>query len=160
MAANKKLSASIALGTLLIPLSAFAASVLVPEAAPTEPTTSVPSRSAPQVESVFVTQAATAADIEAACGVEGLRLVDAEANHSISGVQQAALDALREICAQENRPLPGRPAPDPVTRTVVVNAAPSVSASPGSSDDQSEVEHEDEHEDEHQEVEHESEDDD
>lgn len=160
MAANKKLSISIAVGTLLIPLSAFAASVLVKEAAPTEPTTSVPSRSAPQVESVFATQAASAADLAAACGVEGMRLVDAEANHSISGVQQAALDALREICAQEGRPLPGKPAPDPVTRTVVVNASPSVSGSQGSSDDQSEVEQQEEHENEHQEIEHESEDDD
>jgi len=147
MADNKKLSASIALGTLLIPLSAFAASVLVKDVPPVESTTtSVTSSAVPVATTGFATQTATAADLEAACGVEGLRLVQAESDLSISSIQQAALDALREICLQEGMPLPGKPAPEPVTQTVVVNAAPSTSVSQTSSDDQSEGQHEEEHE--------------
>jgi hypothetical protein len=146
MADNKKLTASIALGTLLIPLSAFAASVLIKDAPPVESTTSVTIPAVPVATTGFATQTATAADLQAACGVEGLRLVQAEVDLSISSIQQAALDALREICSQEGMPLPGKPAPEPVTQTVVVNAAPSTSVSQTSSDDQSEVEHEDEHE--------------
>jgi hypothetical protein len=146
MADNKKLTASIALGTLLIPLSAFAASVLIKDVPPVESTTSVTAPAVPQPTAGFATQTATAADLLAACGVEGLRLVQAEAEQSISSIQQAALDALREICVQEGMPLPGKPAPEPVTQTVVVNAAPSTTVSQSSSDDQSRVEHEEEHE--------------
>lgn len=148
MADRKKLPISVALGTLLIPVSAFAASVLVKDAAPVESTTSVTAPAVTQAGTGFATQTATAADLRAACGVEGLRLVDAEANLSITGLQQAALDALREICVQEGMPLPGKPAPEPVTETVIVANGASSSATQGSS----EVEHE-EHE-------HEGEDDD
>lgn len=143
MANNKKLSASVALGTLLIPLSAFAASVMVKDAPPVESTTSVTSSVPPPAETVFASQVATAADLQAACGVEGLGLVEAEAKLSITAIQQAALDALREICAQEGTPLPGKPAPEPITQTVVVaNASSSPSVSQGSSEH--EVEHEEE----------------
>lgn len=160
MANRKGLSASVALGTLLIPLSAFAASVLVKDAAPVESSTSVASTVVePQTDTVFAPQTASAADLEAACGEEGLRLVGAEADRSISDIQQAALDALREICVQQGMPLPGKPIPDPITQTVVVASgasAPAVSQS--SPSDERELEHEEEHEDE--EPEHEGEDDD
>jgi hypothetical protein len=160
MADNKKLTTSIALGTLLIPLSAFAASVLVKDAPPVESTISVTSPAVPVAATGFATQTASAADLQAACGVEGLRLVQAETDQSISSIQQAALDALREICAQEGMPLPGKPAPEPVTQTVVVNAAPSNSISQAPSNGQSETEHEEEHEEEHEHDEHEEEGDD
>jgi hypothetical protein len=158
MASNKKLSVSVALGTLLIPLSAFAASVLVKDAPPVETTTSVAAQVVAEATTDFANQTATAADLQAACGVEGLQLVAAEANSSMSAIQQAALDALREVCAQEGLPLPGKPTPEPVTQTVVVaSSASSPSVSQGSSYSESESEHE---QDEHEEHEHEEEDDD
>ncbi|HLF61988.1 MAG TPA: hypothetical protein VI980_12510 [Acidimicrobiia bacterium] len=165
MADRKGLSASVALGTLLIPLSAFAATVLVKDTPPVESSTSVSTTVVePVTEAVFAPQTATVADLAAACGEQGLRLVEAEAGESISDIQQAALDALREICAQQGMPLPGKPIPEPITQTVVVSNAQSAPAgSPASPGEESEVKPEEEHEEEDQhEVEdkHEAEDDD
>lgn len=148
------LSASVALGTLLIPLSAFAASMMVRNDAPVEPPTSVSSTVVDSpIEAVFDTQTATAADLVAACGEAGLRLVDTEADGSITGIQQAALDALREICSEQGMPLPGKPIPEPIVQTVVVaNAASAPPLSQSASGDESGYEHEEEeHENEHQE---------
>ncbi len=144
MADRKKLPLSVALGTLLIPVSAFAASALVKDAPVVESPTTVATTAQAQTEAVFAPQTVSAADLTAACGVEGLKLVESEAQQSITAIQQAALDALREICVQEGMPLPGKPVPEPVTQTVVVaNAAASApSVSQGSS------EHEAEHEEE------------
>ncbi|HLF43169.1 MAG TPA: hypothetical protein VJA46_06535 [Acidimicrobiia bacterium] len=150
MADRKGLSASVALGTLLIPLTAFAASMMVRNDPPVEPATSVTSTVVePQVGAVFDTQTATAADLMAACGEAGLRLVATEADGSITDIQQAALDALREICAQEGLPLPGKPIPEPIVETVVVanaSSGSSVAQSPNGDESGYEEEHEDEHE--------------
>jgi hypothetical protein len=90
----------------------------------------------------FAPQTATAADLEAACGELGVGMVAAEADGSITDIQQAALDALREICAQQGMPLPGKPAPPPVTQTVVLADSQPTTTVGGSP----EVEFDDDHE--------------
>jgi hypothetical protein len=162
---KRGISASVILGTVLVPLSAFAASVLISNGSGVEAVAT--STTAPPVsDTVFAAQTATPSDLEAACGEAGLILVEAESDGSATEVQQAALDALREICDQQGTPLPGKPAPDPITQTVVVSRtssapAPTVQPSPVT-DEGGQSEFEDEGEAEHEEeveVEHEDEDD-
>ena len=103
-----------------------------------------------------------AADIKTACGTEGMQLVALEESQSITDVQQAALDALREVCEQQGIPLPSKAVADPIVRTVVVPVATAASPGAGSAsttldDDDHEFE-DDEHEDDRDE--HEDEDDD
>ena len=153
MADRKGLSVSVALGTLLIPLTAFAASALVGDGMAAEPVTTVGSAVfATQADPGSDGQAATAADLVAACGQAGLDLVDGEANGSITELQQSALDALREICAQQGMPLPGKPVPEPIVQTVVsASSAPPVTQ--GSFEDESEHEEHEDDDDEHEEYE-------
>lgn len=117
---------SLVVGALLVPLAAYAASSLVSDAAvPT--TVSAPTTTAPAAE---VAAAASSADIALACGEEGMRLVAAESDGTISDVQQAALDALRDICVTEGSPLPAPTisAAPSTPSTVVVQATTSVTA--------------------------------
>jgi hypothetical protein len=157
---RQSLSASVVLGIVLVPLAAFAASVLVDSEEPSETSsTTVPAAVAPtQPAAVPSPETASADDLAAACGDAGLVLVDAEADGSISEVQQAALDGLREVCDQQGMPLPGKPAPEPIVQTVVVpgNASSSAAAQPG---DVFEVEDDDHEDEDHEEEDHEDEDD-
>ena len=132
---------SLILGLLLIPLSAVAAAALISSddgsgSAAVEPAvvvaevqeTTVTTTETADAETVFVTEAptATAVDLEAACGSDGLELVEREAAGTITDLEQAALDALRQICAAEGLELAGPPAPPAVVRTVaVVSPTPS-----------------------------------
>jgi hypothetical protein len=125
---------SLILGLLLIPLSAVAATALISnddgetgedDAAVVVvevPETTIPTTEAVAAETVFVTEppTATRADLEAACGPEGLELVERELDGTITDLEQAALDSLRQICAEEGLELAGPPAPPPVVRTVKV----------------------------------------
>jgi len=128
--AKRSVSASVLVGMLLVPLSAYAASVLVSDKTQVEPEARVPAPIyTPVTVTDFATQTASAADLEAACGDVGLGMVAAELDGSISDIQQAALDALREICVQQGMPLPGKPAPQPITQTVILadgQPAPSI----------------------------------
>ncbi len=126
---------SLILGLLLIPLSAVAAAavisndgdsgadavepvVVVAEVPDTTVTTTLPD----PVETVIVTEAPTFTreDLETACGDQGWELVEQEVEGTISELEQAALDSLRQICADEGLDLPGPPAPPAVIRTVSV----------------------------------------
>jgi hypothetical protein len=119
--AGRSVSASILIGTLLVPLSAYAASVLIDRPQQSDPQPEVTVSSTPAVvEATVDPMAATAEDLAAACGEVGLQMVEAETNGSITEVQQAALDALRQVCADQGSPLPAKPVPQPVTDTVVV----------------------------------------
>jgi len=62
--------------------------------------------------------------LEVACGRDGLRLFAAEADGSITALQQAALDALRPICAEEGTALPGASAGPATTLGGTQAAAP------------------------------------
>ena len=122
---------SLILGMLLVPLSAVAAAAVISNGddaangptATTMAAAEVSSTTAAEtVEAVFVTDAPsfTREDLEAACGEQGWELVEREAEGTINELEQAALDSLRQICAEEGLELPGPPAPPPVVRTVSV----------------------------------------
>ena len=127
---------SLILGMLLVPLSAVAAAAVISDGgdAGTEETVEavtvaevpeaiVTTTAAETVETVFVTDPPTftRADLEAACGEQGWELVEREVEGTITELEQAALDSLRQICAEEGLELPGPPAPPPVIRTVAVD---------------------------------------
>jgi len=68
------------------------------------------------------------ADLQRACGEDGPTLAGKETAGTITPLEQAALDALRPICANSENPLPvasvtGRPA-EIVTVVETVSAAP------------------------------------
>lgn len=113
---------SIIAGAVLVPLSAVAAIAL----AKAEPSSVDPAPEQQQVEwqqvasVVFSDHQATPEDLANACGPAGLELVAAETDGTISDIQQAALDALRDICEGQGMALPGKPAPDPIIKTVIV----------------------------------------
>lgn len=145
---TNRFTISLILGLLLIPVSAVAAVALIsqeedPAAAQEETieaaspipettieaiTTTITAPAASETLVVTESPTVTSADLAIACGDEGLQLVEREANGSIDELEQAALDALRQICEEEGIPLPGPPEPAPVVRTVTV-VAPSTSSS-------------------------------
>jgi hypothetical protein len=158
---RRTVSLSVVAGTILVPLSAVAALLLTgspaTDAAAVSTTSSVASAVPPQ-DATGTTEDG-GGDLKAACGPEGMGLVALEQSGGITAVQQAALDALREICEQEGIPLPGRPAPEPVTETVLVADDSSGSSTappstvPGFEDDdhEDEEDHEDDEDQEDQE---------
>jgi hypothetical protein len=118
--AKRSVSASVAIGLMLVPLSAFAASVLVDRATGAEPVEDVVEAPAAAPMESAVPAATTSNDLVTACGDAGPDMVAMEAEGTISAIQQAALDALRPICADHGLALPGKPAPPPVVETVVL----------------------------------------
>ncbi len=175
---KKSLSVSMIVGTVLVPLSAFAAIWLTdPGQAEAEAlTTTLATAPEPSVDTTAATVVVSdpRADLLKACGPEGMQLVVLEEDGSITEVQQAALDALRELCDQEGMALPDKPPLEANVRTVIVPAtapttAPTTTSSTQAGDDDQETrdhdddqyeekedheddeyEHEDEHEDEHE----------
>ena len=170
--AKKGLSTSVIVGTLLVPITALAAVWLTapggvsgasaesaPDAVTATSTASQPaSPSSIDVSDLLLT----------ACGPEGMELVAFEESGTITEVQQAALDALRDVCGQQGIPLSPPTEAEPGTSTIAVPATPetSVSASTDTTlddddheveydDDDYEVEYEDEYDDDDYEVEYE-----
>ena len=121
--AKKGASLSVILGTLLVPLSAFAASTVVESTA--TPNSSTRAEASPLQSSVVTQPDFTSADLETACGDAGLAMVAAETAGSIGELQQAALDALRGICSEQGMPLPS-----PATTQAVVSTAAQPASSP------------------------------
>lgn len=143
---NRSLLLSLVIGALLVPLAAYGASSLV-NAAPSQDPAPSPTALVPATTS---TVADGPADLEIACGDEGLRLVAAEADGSISAVQQAALDALRDICAREGRSLPGAPEIASSTSPTTVATQPAtVGTSPDHDDDDDHDDHDRDDDDDH-----------
>lgn len=163
------LSVSMIIGTLLIPLSALAALWLTgPDdgdgaeaTATTSSTTTAPALldTTPELIETGVTRA----DLETACGPEGRQLVSLEEAGTISGVQQAALDALRDLCEQQGLSLPAKPAGEPIVQTVIVPATPVTTTVAATTtptfDDHDDYEDDDRYEDDHDEDEDHEEDD-
>jgi hypothetical protein len=154
--AKKGLSVSIIVGTLLVPLTALAAIWLTDTDQAAEET------SAPTTTALVTND--IAADLQTACGPEGMQLVSLEESASITNVQQAALDALREVCQQQGIPLPSKPVADPIVKTVVVPATIAASPVPSSTpttlhdDHESEDDEYEDDRDEHEDEEHEEDD--
>lgn len=166
---GRRFALSLAAGLLLIPLSATAGFAIINDiaTAPEEPATTLAvepraSATTPTAQVVVQPVAATPYDLALACGPDGATLVAAETGGTISEVQQAALDALRQICADAGMALPDPAALPPIVRTVEASASsPSTTLQQTSHDDddhgngddhedEDEDEHEHEHEDEHE----------
>jgi hypothetical protein len=160
------LTISMIVGTVLVPLTALAAIWLTGpgdsgEESVATTTTVVPAITvvpAPETTTSGVTQD----DLQAACGPEGMQLVALEEQGSISDVQQAALDALRDLCDQQGLPLPAKPASEPMVQTVIVPAVSSptsVATTPATTyDDHEEDDDHDDDEDDREDDDHEDDD--
>ncbi|MBK5267695.1 MAG: hypothetical protein JJE47_09705 [Acidimicrobiia bacterium] len=127
--------ASFIAGVVLIPAAAIASVFLIGNAPPEEPIAAVVDSTLPavvaQAEVVPPQPFLSDLDIWTACVPDAAALIEKETAGTITPVEDAALDALREICAQEGMPLDGPPAPPPISRTVYVNGpAPVTSAAP------------------------------
>ncbi len=109
--AKRSVALSVILGTLLVPLSAYAASALFD--AENVAGSAIAADSSPTAETAVISPPTVAADLGTACGEAGLAMVATETAGTISELQQAALDALRGICAEHGIPLPA-PEPEPV----------------------------------------------
>ena len=94
-------------------------------------------------------------DLDAACGPEGMALIERERAGEITAIEKAALDALRPICTEVGLALPEQLVPQPVVIVeTVVNEVP---AAPEHEDNDEYEDHD--HEDEEHDEEHEEEDD-
>ena len=158
---------SLILGLLLIPLSAVAATALISSDGESDsddagvivvevPETTVATTATTEAETVFVAEppTATRADLEAACGPEGLELVERETAGTITDLEQAALDSLRQICAEEGLELAGPPAPPPVVRTVKVVDTSTAATTGDTVSDDAAVSGSDDHDDDHDDDDH------
>lgn len=126
---SRRYAPSFLVGLLVVPLSAVAAYALMssgtPEAEAETAATTITTMAAVQPVGATVgtttTTAVSRADLEAACGPDGQFLVAVEAAGTITDLEQAALDALRPICAEAGLALDDPPAPPPVVHTVTVS---------------------------------------
>lgn len=177
----KTLSVSVIVGTLLVPLSAAAAFWLADPGGEGDGAANAGESTTTTIWSPEATAATTVAlyddglkhgDLEEACGPAGMQLVTLEEEGSITDVQQAALDALRDICEQEGMSLPERQQPEPIVQTVVVTETASPPSTTMADDDDyydddryededhedEDDDHEDDEDDDHEDEDHEYED--
>jgi hypothetical protein len=70
-------------------------------------TTAGTSTTVAAIPAAAVGESGALSDMQLACGPEGSTLVAREADGTITGIEQAALDALRPICKDEGMPLVG-----------------------------------------------------
>jgi hypothetical protein len=124
---RRSLLVALAIGLVSGPVLALAASgVFNTDGAVASPTTLAAAVAAPAALPTGQGAADTAfADLLAACGTEGRGLVAGETAGSLTALQQAALDALRPVCAAAGLSLDG-PAP-----AAVIASGPSAAPAPG-----------------------------
>lgn len=165
-----RLTTSLVVGLLLVPLSAVAAFGLVSRqdgagSTPTAPAQAAAAQTVPATAPVVVIDPVTGSDddLALACGDDGLRLVALETDGAATEVQRAALDALRQICSEVGLALPAPAPPPAVIRTVTVDATPESTTStapPSASEDEHEEDGEDHRDEDHEDESHEDEDED
>ena len=119
--AKRSVALSVILGTLLVPLSAYAASALFDVGDVAE--SAITAESSPPAETAVSGPPTVATDLGTACGEAGLAMVAAETAGTISELQQAALDALRGICVEQGIPLPAQE-PEPVVTSLTQPSPP------------------------------------
>jgi hypothetical protein len=169
---NQRVAGSMIAGLLLVPLSAVAAVAIIgsvaraPEAQAETPETSTTIAFAQPVASTTTVPMSDEDAAMVACTSGAAELVAAEADGTIAPLQAAALDALRQICADKGLTVAGPPAPEPIVE-IVTTVKPAVRASdesPGTAvyDDDHDEDEEDDHDEyeDHDEEDEEDEDDD
>jgi hypothetical protein len=115
-------SLSIVIGSLLVPFSALASVVLI-EAAQSDAATGATFGTTVATQPAPIASPFHESDLRAACGVDGMALVDLETSGGASDVQQAALDALRPICGSAGMPLPEGPVPTSAPEAAVIEVS-------------------------------------
>lgn len=129
-----KLTGAIIAGLLIVPATAITALAIVGSVS-RAPAAQAATGTTTTTMAVAETTAATSttepvdklSDDEAlveACTSEADDLLEKELDQSINGVEAAALDALREICAANGMPIAGPPAPAPIVQVVTVSGSP------------------------------------
>jgi len=159
---RKTLIAALVLGALAGPAVALGASgflsggdVAEASAAPAPVAASV----VMATEAVAVPETDAESDLLEACTVDGHALTQAEAAGTITDVEQAALDALRDICTEAGLDL-AEPVLDEITEQIVIRTVTvSATSTGGGYDDDGEDDDDDEEHEEEEEEEEEHEDD-
>ena len=154
----KTLISGLVVGVLSIPALVFAGTTafgpdddgVTSEASTTTmvSASTIPDDDLPTTSTTVDLDTESAADLTSACGDDGLALVAAEADGSITEIQQAALDALRPLCEEAGLALPAPTAPDPVVVETVVETVMETTGQPGTTmpgDDDEYEHHEDDH---------------
>ncbi|MEN8235563.1 MAG: hypothetical protein ABFR89_11665 [Actinomycetota bacterium] len=172
---GSRLTGAIAAGLLLVPATAIAALAIVgsvsrPPAAvaatdlSTTSTTGAPETSLTTSTTVTDDERTDEEAIQDACTLDAQELLEKELDASITEVEAAALDALREICEAHDLPIAGPPVPEPIVQVVSVRGPSSSSiAADDQGDDDATYDDEDDdedHEDDEDEDEDEEDDDD
>ncbi len=149
---KSKLIATILAAAIGVPtVSAFAAFTAPPS--DVSPDTTEVSVQADQASLAIQDAISRDADLQRACAQDGPELAAKEAAGTITPLEQAALDALRPICADTDSPLPAAPSTDqPAEVVTIIETVSAAPASAHESEDESEhrEDHEDDHEDEHE----------
>lgn len=162
------LTGAIVVGLLLVPATAIAALAIVgsvarPPAAEaaiefeTTSTTTAPDTTVITTAAVVDDERTDEEAIRDACTTEAQELVEKESDGTITEVEAAAFDALREICEAHEMPIAGPPAPEPIVQIVTVAGSSStMSSSDGDGgddatyDDDEEEDEDDDYEDDHE----------
>ncbi len=150
---GKRLTGSIIAGLLIVPITAAAAVALV--GALSQPETTAHQAVDPIVLSdadpVVLTDAAVDANVTAsACGSDAMVLIERERDGSITDLEAAALDALRQICDEAGFSIAGPPVPAPIVDVVTVTQQqPPVAAPAGQYDDDHDYDDDDHDDDDH-----------
>ena len=131
---RKSLVAAVLAGALVVPSVAFIAGASNGTSQPQEGpaiANALPARVGGSAEKgAGTTQGAVSepSDLQLACGADGAALVAGERAGILTPVEEAALDALRDICDEAGMPLDPAPAGSVVTEVVVVEAAAALPA--------------------------------
>ncbi len=129
---RKGLIAALALGLVSGPAVALGITGLIgsgtADAAPAEAPAAIVITTDAPTTTTAVAATSPGADLLAACTLDGPALVDSETAGTITDVEQAALDALRDICATSGMALED-PVADQVSAPPVVVKTVTVSAS-------------------------------
>ena len=162
MAEGSKFSGSMLAGLILLPVSAVVAvaltGILTSPPAPDLPEAGgVTAAASPTVAALAPAVGLTEDDIWQACVPDAAVLLGKESEGSISAIEDAALDALRSVCAQEGFAVDGPATPAPITETVVVQSQPVAAAAPSPANTAASFD--DDHSDDHDSDDHRSDDD-
>lgn len=131
-----RVTGSVIAGLLLVPATAIAAVAIVGATAQ-PPAAEALDESLESTTTLEVVDSTTTTSVvpgmsedemvEQACTVSAMELVNREVDETLTGLESAALDALRQICEEHGMPLAGPPVPEAVVRVVKV-AAPAQTA--------------------------------
>jgi hypothetical protein len=168
-AKTNRVTGSVIAGLLLVPATAIAAVAIVgataqPPAAEAFDESLVSTTTEAVADSTTTTSLVAgmseAEAVEQACTVSAMELINREVDETLTDLEAAALDALRQICEEHGMPIAGPPVPEAVVRVVKVAAPAQTTTTMAEADhDGEQGDYDEDHEDEdHEDKDHEDED--